>query len=124
MEPARVPPEVLRTLLMLASATFQERYMHHPQAEEYVDPDNVLGEVIGIEQWLPRSPVVGARRAAVYRFLAVATAQMDDVDAAGLADDPAWGAIRSAARSVLEDLGHGQRLALMDSGDLVAAMEP
>ena len=120
-----MPVEVLRTLLVLASSTFQERYMQHPQAEEYVDPDNVLGEVIGIEHWLVRSPVVGARRAAVYRFLAVATEQMDDVDAvSGLSDDAAWGAIRSAARTVLEDLGHGPRLALMESGDLESALAP
>ena len=120
-----MPDEVMSTLLILASSTFQERYMQHPQAEEYVDPDNVLGEVVGIEHWVLRSPVVGTRRAAVYRFLAVVTEKMDDVDPSeGLSEDPAWREIRSEAASLLEDLGHGSRLALMESGDLESALAP
>ena len=121
MQPARLPPNVLRAILLLASATFQDRYITGASAEERVDPQNLLGDVLAVEHWIIRAPAGSSVKAPIYRFLAAAYEHMDNFDQQRGVSDPNWLAIRTAAAKALEELGHGPTLARMESGDFSAA---
>jgi hypothetical protein len=125
MEPLHVPQNVLRAILCLASSTFQDRYITGATADEYVTPENLLNDTLAVEHWIARAPTTSPVKAAIHGFLAVVHKHIDGIATEGdMLQDPGWIAIRSAAAKTLEELGHGPRLALMESGDFSAAISP